>query len=492
MTVSITLNGALTLDQTAGEQDDDVNLDVAVVAGDNNDVLSDGLDSDFLTYINGLANLTDAQRAFAATVEGASDAEFVTVSATAGETVSRLFLSDSSGLGLNGDQLLSSGDPVQTINGENIYLWSVNDGSIVLATTSAMNATSGSVVGAFRLEANADNTIASLESVSFIALAHPNPNNPDDTIDFGSLIKVSAIVSTTPVLEVDDDGPTAPTITVTSSVTEDESAGVQNTSDPNAQNDVAAVALPASVAALFAGLGSIGFAASTAPIVTLTGGEFGTDGPAASDSVTYNALVVDGTFSGLSTVGGTQIYLYNGTGAQEGAILGRVATEAGTTDTKNPAGAIAFAVVIDPDTGIGYIAHDSALNHGAGGTTAAAFDNEIAIASSAIQVTVTYTDHDGDQATSDPVAVGSALRFQDDGPTVTTSPVAQTLANGDPITGTAAFAYNVGTDTLTNAEYTAGDFGLHADHVDRLHRSDYRRKQRHFRCLCGANRRDCR
>src|SRR5262245_29163445 len=435
---TITLNGDLKLDQTAGLQDDDVELNVVVNPGDGNDVLADGLDADFLAFLNslGATQLTDEQKSFAALVEGASNPNMVSVTLSTGETVSKLFFSDATGSLFDGDQVfISPGVPMQTINGDNIFLWSSLDGSKVLATTGSAT---DSVVAAFFLESNnALNTSANVESVTFIPIAHPDPNNPDDTVDFGTIMKISAVVSTTPDLEVDDDGPTAPTVVVSTTVTHDETAGVQGAptaTDPNPQNDVALADLPADVAALFGNIGgtAIGFAAGTAPLVTLSGGEFGTDGPADTDSVIFDAFVNDGTFSGLSTTAGTQIFLYNGTGSLDGLILGRVGIEGGTTDTADPGGAVAYAVFVDPATGVGYIAQHLALNHGAGGSDAAAYDNEIAVASDAVQITVTFTDHDGDQDTSDPVAIGNQLRFQDDGPTITFDPVALSISNTAP------------------------------------------------------------
>src|SRR5262245_52281669 len=116
MTVTINLNGVLKLDQSAGITDDDVSLNASAPPV----VLSGSLDSQFLTFLNGLSasQLTDAQKAFAALVEGASDANFVTVTATQGETIGNLFFSDALGAPLNGDQVfILAGVPLQTTTG---------------------------------------------------------------------------------------------------------------------------------------------------------------------------------------------------------------------------------------------------------------------------------------------------------------------------------------------------------------------------------------
>src|SRR5215472_5076212 len=201
MTVSIILNGTLKLDQSAGITDDDVNLDASAPPV----VLSGSLDSQFLTFLNALSatQVTDAQKTFAALAEGASDPNFVTVTATQGETIGNLFFSDAAGAPLNGDQVfrpgLLPGDPpiaLQTVTGQNIYLWSALGGQVVLATTSNVSATDGSVVAAFYIESNnAANTSAKVESVTFIPIAQPDTTNPDDTIDFSDVLKVSTTAS---------------------------------------------------------------------------------------------------------------------------------------------------------------------------------------------------------------------------------------------------------------------------------------------------------
>jgi hypothetical protein len=196
MTVSISLNGVLKLDQTADIQhvlqEDDVNLDVTVNPDPTKDVLTGSLDSDFLAFLNSLSatQVTDAQKAFAALVEGASDPNFVTVTATQGETIGNLVFSDAAGAAFDGDQVfISAGQPLQTTTGQNIFLWSALGGQVVLATTGTA---SDPVVAAFYIESNnAANTSAKVESVTFIPIAQPINPNPDDTIDFSDILKVS-------------------------------------------------------------------------------------------------------------------------------------------------------------------------------------------------------------------------------------------------------------------------------------------------------------
>ena len=57
MSVTITINGDLILDQTTGIQLDnnDVPVDVTTVGGPGNDILTGSLDSDFLNFLNALS-----------------------------------------------------------------------------------------------------------------------------------------------------------------------------------------------------------------------------------------------------------------------------------------------------------------------------------------------------------------------------------------------------------------------------------------------------
>ncbi|TKW79513.1 MAG: tandem-95 repeat protein, partial [Bradyrhizobium icense] len=241
-----------------------------------------------------------------------------------------------------------------------------------------------------------------------------------------------------------DDAPTAPSLSpAVAGVAHDETVGVQTSADPNAAQDVAANSAGfgsfATVADIFtavptqgddldvAGTGPIGYAASAGSLVTLSGGSFGNDGAAASNSTTYALVVTDGAPSGVSTTGGTQIFLYNG---GNGLILGRVGTEAGATDTANASGTVAFALATDPATGKVYVAQYLSLAHGTAGSNAAAYDESISLTLASLGMKVTYTDKDGDAATSTTVNIGNLVSFQDDGPSAGNDTI------GTAITGT--------------------------------------------------------
>ncbi|WP_214472133.1 DUF5801 repeats-in-toxin domain-containing protein [Mesorhizobium sp. dw_380] len=189
MTTTININGTLTLDQTSGIQPDDTAI--------SNDLT--GLSTAFKDFLNGLSGdlqLSAGQLAFADNVEAAvSGAGLVTVNPD-GATISKLFFSDGSGAPLDGDQVIFNSSPLLTVDGSQpIFLHSYANGTIVLATTSAAEGV-GDVVAAFYLNAAGDNLTASVEMVTFQAIAHPDSTNPDDTIDWTNLLNVSATGST--------------------------------------------------------------------------------------------------------------------------------------------------------------------------------------------------------------------------------------------------------------------------------------------------------
>ena len=222
----------------------------------------------------------------------------------------------------------------------------------------------------------------------------------------------------------DDDGPTAPTFTTnTINVVHDETVGIQNGgADDLDGDDVAGTDIAfdgKTVASLFSSLvggddpdvgdNPIGYARSDSALVTPTGGSGGSDGIA---STSHALKVTDNTFSGVSTTEGTDIFLYQ---VSPTLIVGRVGTE-GAPDTANPVGAIAFAIAIDPETGEVFTAQYLSLNHSDSPDN---FDEPVSLIDGAVQVTVTITDKDGDEASASD-NVGSQIVFEDDGPTAPT------------------------------------------------------------------------
>lgn len=192
--------------QTSGTTDkgNDSNLDISdptVVVGNTPDSdLFDGtlsgasFSASFLSFLNAATifgyaglKLSDVQKAYAAGVEGAVSAtDFVSVTVTNNETVSDLFFSDSSGADLNGDLVVG----MQTLDGQNVYLWS--SGDFCIATTSS-TAGAGRVVAAFYLnEDTTDHLSAQIQMITFEALKHTNTGSVDENLDFTGVLNVSA------------------------------------------------------------------------------------------------------------------------------------------------------------------------------------------------------------------------------------------------------------------------------------------------------------
>jgi hypothetical protein len=221
-------------------------------------------------------------------------------------------------------------------------------------------------------------------------------------------------------LVTEDDGPSITAVTNTgASVVHDETPGVQADTDSGGS----AIAYgAATIASLFAGApspgddpdvagtGPIGYAASASGLITVTGGSAGADGPASTE-LTYALSVTNGTDSGLTTTDGSKIFLFNGTGAAAGLVLGRVGADAGAAAT----GTTAFALADDPTSGKVFLAQYLSLHHG---NTASA-DEQVNLAAGSVFMSVTRTDGDGDTATDSDNDISLRVGFQDDGPTIT-------------------------------------------------------------------------
>ena len=203
-----------------------------------------------------------------------------------------------------------------------------------------------------------------------------------------------------PRIGFSDDGPSAPTVTLTErTVTLDETPGVQTSADPNPANDVLSSGLPAAVKTLFDAIGSargvdgdvapgalddgaLSFAASTGSLLTISTLNFGADGPFGGSAATGTSIslkVTNGTYSGVQTTDGHDVFLYAGTGALTGLVLGRIGIEASATpghDTADPNGKVAFALTVDA-TGKVYIADYVSLLNPLAGVDPVAYDDQI-------------------------------------------------------------------------------------------------------------------
>ena len=188
---TITINGELILDQSSGLQND--NDDVAL------DSSLTGLNTTFASALLGLTGsqvLSTDQLDFAVDVGGAIQANYVTVDPEGGD-VSDLFFSDPDGNLFDGDQVFIDndplGDPLQTVDGDNIYLWSLT-GNLVIATNDPDEG-EGQVVAAFYLDEAGDSLSAGVQMVTFIPLAHPDTGSNDERVDWSELLNISAATS---------------------------------------------------------------------------------------------------------------------------------------------------------------------------------------------------------------------------------------------------------------------------------------------------------
>ena len=168
------------------------------------------------------------------------------------------------------------------------------------------------------------------------------------------------------------------------------------------------------------GTGAISIATSGSAVVTASP-VYGADGAAASNALSY-ALSVTNAASGLTVTDGSAINLVN----VGGVIVGQVG--GGTFN-----GQAAFAIAIDPATGIVRVEQYLSLNH----PNAANPDDSIQLLAGRVGIVVTATDRDGDSATSNTADISAQIRFEDDGPTAaadTKSVTEGAVANGNVLT----------------------------------------------------------
>ena len=164
MALSVTLTGTtVTLDETAGLQNDDTNTTLPTAFSSRLTALG----ADPATAINAAV----------------SNGNVISISGVTG-TIGNIAFTDANGGALDGD---SSG--LFTNDGEEIFLFTdtVND-NIVLGKTAA-----GAIAFAVFLEETGSPVSGGkFWSIQFEALEHPDATNPDDSIDLGSNLKVAA------------------------------------------------------------------------------------------------------------------------------------------------------------------------------------------------------------------------------------------------------------------------------------------------------------
>lgn len=151
---------------------------------------------------------------------------------------------------------------------------------------------------------------------------------------------------------------------------------------------------------------AIGYAHSALPVVINSTVNYGADFP--PESAVFSLQTTDGTYSGVKTTDGHNIYLYN----VDGYIVGRVSGDGvpGSSGDANDHGQIAFAITIEQGGNID-VAQYLSLQH----PNTASNDETISLNDSAIQAQLVVTDSDGD-AVPAVADIGSHIRFDDDGP----------------------------------------------------------------------------
>ncbi len=277
-------------------------------------------------------------------------------------------------------------------------------------------------------------------------------------------------------INVDDDTP-EPNFVLQSGklVVIDETAGLQNaTATPGVTGDsndndtsnpfpvaVTNPGVPAADSTLF---GAPQVAQSNGAVVAVTP-HYGADGPG---NIAFTIDVPGGSSasSGLTTVSGQPITLFE---VNANLVVGRYDGPDGGSGvgTSDPA---AFAIHIDPATGVISVVQYVAIKHddrgdfdennddGSNGNDALSNDSpdpvQQSIINSAIRVTATVTDHDGDSV-DEQFEIGSKIVFEDDGPTIS---ITATSEAGVVLTTQDADTIGAATDTAISAANFSGVF----------------------------------
>ncbi len=185
-----------------------------------------------------------------------------------------------------------------------------------------------------------------------MSIHNDDNTNPNDTMILGDTVSAQLAVTDNDgdtvtqsvmigfYIRFDDDGPKVSIHASQAHVVQDETPGVQNSADPNSQNDVSSADLSPAVLASFDAVankgvdpdvavtdhGAIGFA-TNAPLRSSMSAEFGADGAALIDSQVLTLTIHggDGANSGLKTTDGHAIRLF----VENGLIVGRYDSDNG-------------------------------------------------------------------------------------------------------------------------------------------------------------------
>ncbi|MBB5055174.1 T1SS-143 domain-containing protein [Afipia massiliensis] len=168
----------------------------------------------------------------------------------------------------------------------------------------------------------------------------------------------------------------------------------------------------------------IGYARSSGSALVVGGVDYGTDGPSASHANVFSLTLTDpgdqsvtGPIdSGIQTTSGNSIFLF----VENGLIVGRYdGGDAGSDVTNTGSDPAAFAISINPTTGVVSVVQYVSLFHPSPDVGADS-DEYVSLADALgnIKATVTVTDGDGDTASAS-ADISDDIRFEDDGPLVT-------------------------------------------------------------------------
>jgi T1SS-143 domain-containing protein len=322
-------------------------------------------------------------------------------------------------------------------------------------------------------------TVTQLHAIDHPTLNGQNGDDTENNVEFTVSYRVTDgdgdFADGSLKINVDDDTP-EPNFVLQSGklVVIDETAGLQNaTATPGVPDDandndtsnpfpvaVTNPGVPAADSTLF---GAPQVAQSNGAVVAVTP-HYGADGPGS----TVFTIDVPGssTSSGLTTVSGQPITLFE---VNANLIVGRYdGPDAGSSvGTNDPA---AFAIYINPTTGVISVVQYVAIKHddrgdfdennddGSNGNDASPNDTpnpvQQSIIDSAIRVTVTVTDHDGDSVDAT-YNIGSKIVFEDDGPAIS---ITATGEAGVVLTTQDADTIGSASDTAVSAANFSGVF----------------------------------
>ncbi|MGO4352362.1 DUF5801 repeats-in-toxin domain-containing protein [Rhizobium sp. RAF36] len=410
-TVSVSVSGSVTADETPFLQNDDVFANAGirqVFAG----VHDKGSDPDTfglpVAFAQSDAAVITPTIDFGADGKANSGSVIYALTIAANHTASGLFTTEGREI-----FLFKEGDLI-------VGRYDVNGGTVT---------NTGHDPAAFAISIGNDGKVS---VVQYVSLQNPDTLNADDQV----AIKNGAVSATVTVKDGDGDTATAsadisqqirfqddgPTIVVAGrnpffGVTADETSGTQS-DDQNSSSVFAGVANTGDDADR-AGSAPLAYAQSQfGAISDVTA--FGTDGAAKIGAKAYSLTVVNGTDSGLTTTEGKHIYLF----MEGGIVVGRI----GDTAEAAAGGKAAIAVAIDAATGKVSTVEYLSLHHGDAGS----LNEAVAVADGSIRAVLTVTDGDGDKASAS-ADISSGIQFRDDGPVVSLASSGVTVVTDESI-----------------------------------------------------------